>query len=58
MVYVTGGDASFYFLLFFFAILTSAFSHGFEEGARITMAASLAFALTSCTPTAMPKWRW
>ena len=47
MVYVTGGDSSFYFLLFFFAILTSAFSHGFEEGARITMAASLAFALTS-----------
>ena len=47
MVYVTGGDSSFYFLLFFFAILTSAFSHGFDEGARITMAASLAFALTS-----------
>ncbi len=47
MVYVTGGDSSFYFLLFFFAILTSAFSHGFEEGARITMVASLAFALTS-----------
>ncbi|MCE3265286.1 MAG: hypothetical protein K0R43_4365, partial [Pseudoduganella sp.] len=47
MVYVTGGDSSFYFLLFFFAILTSAFNHGFEEGARITMVASLAFALTS-----------
>lgn len=47
MVYVTGGDSSFYFLLFFFAILTSAFSHGFEEGARITMVASLAFAFTS-----------
>jgi signal transduction histidine kinase len=47
MVYVSGGDSSFYFLLFFFAILTSAFSHGFEEGARITIVASLAFALTS-----------
>lgn len=47
MVYVTGGDSSFYFLLFFFAILTSAFSHGFEEGARITIVASLAFTLTS-----------
>ena len=47
MVYVTGGDNSFYFLLFFFAILTSSFSHGFEEGARITIIASVAFALTS-----------
>ena len=47
MVYVSGGDTSFFFLLFFFAILTAAFSHGFEEGARITMVASLAYALTS-----------
>lgn len=47
MVYFTGGDTSFFYLLFYFAILTSAFSYGHEEGARITLVSFALYALTS-----------
>ena len=44
IVFFTGGVHSFFFLLFFFAILTSSFRWGFEEGARITIASAALFA--------------
>jgi signal transduction histidine kinase len=46
MVWFTGAHGSAFHLLFYFVILTAAFSHGFEEGARITLASSAAVALT------------
>jgi signal transduction histidine kinase len=49
MTYFTGGDSSFFYLLFFFAVLTASFSHGHEEGARITLVSAAAVALTSLT---------
>ncbi|MDQ3060662.1 MAG: histidine kinase [Pseudomonadota bacterium] len=42
----TGGVNSLFFLLFFFAILVSSFRWGLEEGARMTMASAVLFALS------------
>ncbi|MBT2333893.1 histidine kinase [Variovorax paradoxus] len=44
IVYATGGIGSLYFLFYFFAILTSSFRWGYEEGARVTMASVASFA--------------
>ena len=46
MVFFTGGNGSF-FLFFFFAILTSAFRWGFEEGARITIISAVLLVVSS-----------
>lgn len=43
IVFYTGGANSFFFLWFFFAILTSSFRWGFEEGARVTIASAVLF---------------
>jgi len=45
MTYLTGGDSSFFYLLFFFAVLTASFNYGHEEGARITLVSSVIVAL-------------
>lgn len=42
----TGGSNSPFFLFFFFAILTSSFRWGFEEGARVTLASAVLFSMT------------
>ncbi|TFW18802.1 histidine kinase, partial [Duganella callida] len=47
MVYCTGGGKSFFFPFFFFVILTASFQWGFDEGARITLGATLALALAT-----------
>ncbi len=47
MVFATGGAQSLYFLFYFFAILTSSFRWGYEEGARVTMASVASFAACS-----------
>ena len=55
----TGGVTSFFFLYFFFAILTSSFRWGFEEGARITIASALmltASSLLSETDHDLPRF--
>jgi signal transduction histidine kinase len=44
IVFFTGGVESFFFLLFFFPILTSSFRWGFEEGGKVTIASALLFA--------------
>jgi signal transduction histidine kinase len=44
IVLFTDGIHSFFFLFFFFAILTSSFRWGFEEGARVTLASVVLFA--------------
>ncbi|NGZ86495.1 sensor histidine kinase [Duganella aceris] len=44
MVYCSGGGNSFFFPFFFFVILTASFQWGFDEGARITLASTLALA--------------
>lgn len=44
IVLSTDGIHSFFFLFFFFAILTSSFRWGFEEGARVTLASVALFA--------------
>ena len=41
MVSATGGAASAFFPLFFFAILAASFRHGFDAGARLTLGATL-----------------
>jgi signal transduction histidine kinase len=46
IVFFSGGSNSFFFLFFFFAILASSFRWGFEEGAQITLASAVLFALT------------
>ncbi len=46
IILFTGGINSFYFLLFFFAILTSSFRWGLEEGARVTLASTSLFTAT------------
>jgi signal transduction histidine kinase len=46
IVFFTGGSNSIFFAFFFFAILASSFRWGFEEGARVTLASSVLFALT------------
>jgi signal transduction histidine kinase len=47
MVYCTGGGNSFFFPFFFFVILTASFQWGFDEGARITLGATFALALST-----------
>ncbi|MYM75080.1 histidine kinase [Duganella sp. FT134W] len=47
MVYSSGGTNSFFFPFFFFVILTASFQWGFDEGARITLASTLALALAT-----------
>lgn len=44
IVFVTDGVQSLFFLFYFFAILTSSFRWGFEEGARVTIASVASFA--------------
>ena len=44
IVAVTDGTHSLFFLFYFFAILTSSFRWGFEEGARVTIASVASFA--------------
>ncbi len=53
-VALTGGSRSLLFLFFFFAILTAAFRWGFEEGARVSLAATALFVLTAYFPGAEP----
>ncbi|WP_158592341.1 sensor histidine kinase [Noviherbaspirillum sedimenti] len=43
IVFYTGGVNSIFFLFFFFPILTASFHWGFEEGARIAIAAAALF---------------
>jgi len=45
IVFASGGTGSLYFLFYFFAILTSSFRWGYEEGARVTMASVASFAV-------------
>ena len=47
LVFVTGSDTSLFFLLYFFSILVSSFRHGFDEGARVTLASAVLFSLTA-----------
>jgi len=47
MVFCSGGSNSFFFPFFFFVILTASFQWGFDEGARITLAAALMLALAT-----------
>ncbi|WP_165403471.1 MULTISPECIES: sensor histidine kinase [unclassified Duganella] len=47
MVYCTGGGNSFFFPFFFFVILTASFQWGFDEGARITLGATVALTLAT-----------
>lgn len=54
IVFFTGYNHSFYFLFFFFAILSASFRWGFEEGARVTIASAALFTTTALlvnTPT-------
>ena len=44
ILFVTDGVQSLFFLFYFFAILTSSFRWGFEEGARVTVASVASFA--------------
>jgi len=46
IVVFTGSIDSFFFLLFFFAILTSSFGWGFQEGARVTIASVILFTVS------------
>lgn len=50
IVFFTGGIDSFFSLFFFFAILTSSFRWGFEEGARVTLASATLFAACGLMP--------
>lgn len=53
-VALTGASRSLLFLFFFFAILSSSFRWGFEEGARVTLAATACFVLTAFFPGREP----
>lgn len=55
IVLVSGNSNSIFFLFFFFAILTSSFRWGFEEGARITLASAVLFVLTSLLANERPE---
>ncbi|NEX61052.1 GAF domain-containing sensor histidine kinase [Noviherbaspirillum galbum] len=56
IVGITGGAQSFFFLAFLFAILTSSFRWGFEEGGRITIASTVLFALPTLLLGAEPDY--
>lgn len=47
LVFFTGSDTSLFFLFYFFSILVSSFRHGFDEGARVTLASAVLFSLTA-----------
>lgn len=47
LVLVTGGGGSLFFMFYFFAILVAAFRHGFDEGARITLASAALFTVAA-----------
>jgi signal transduction histidine kinase len=51
-VALTGGSRSLLFLFFFFAILSASFRWGFEEGARVTVAAAVLLTATALFPGA------
>jgi hypothetical protein len=51
IVFFTGGANSSFFLFFFFVILASSFRWGFDQGARVTLASSALFVLTSLAST-------
>ncbi len=55
-VVLTGDSRSLLFLFFFFAILSSSFRWGFEEGARVTVAATALFIATACLVDANVDW--
>ncbi|VTU26464.1 Sensor histidine kinase LiaS [Variovorax sp. PBS-H4] len=58
IVQFTDGVHSAFFLFFFFAILTSSFRWGFEEGARVTLASVALFAvcgIDSATAQDLPR---
>ena len=55
-VALTGDSRSLLFLFFFFAILSSSFRWGFEEGARVTAAATGLFIATACLVDANADW--
>ena len=58
IVLLTDGVHSPFFLFFFFAILTSSFRWGFEEGARVTLASVALFAacgMGSATSEDLPR---
>ena len=46
MVFASGGTVSPFFSFFFFAILAASFRHGFDTGARLTLASGAMVALT------------
>ncbi|KQQ33643.1 hypothetical protein ASF61_11305 [Duganella sp. Leaf126] len=47
MLYFSGGNISFFLPFFFFVILTASFQWGFEEGARISLAAAVLLTATA-----------
>jgi signal transduction histidine kinase len=49
IVFSTGGVDSFFFLLFFFPIITSSFKWGFEEGGKVTIASAILFSASGLT---------
>ena len=51
-VALTGDSRSLLFLFFLFAILVASFRWGFEEGARVTVAATALFSVTAFLPAA------
>ncbi len=55
-VALMGDSRSLLFLFFFFAILTSSFRWGFEEGARVTVAATALFIATAFLVDAQADW--
>lgn len=55
-VALTDDSRSLLFLFFFFAILTASFRWGFEEGARVTLAATSLFFVTAWLAAAPPDW--
>ncbi len=55
-VALTGDSGSMLFLFFFFAILVSSFRWGFEEGARVTVAATALFVGTAFVTDPHPDW--
>jgi signal transduction histidine kinase len=50
LVLFTGGINSYFFIFFFFAILTASFRWGFEEGALVTIASAALFAACALMP--------
>jgi signal transduction histidine kinase len=55
-VALTGGSQSMLFLFFFFAILSSSFRWGFDEGARVTMTATALFVTTAFWVDTTADW--